>query len=143
MSISRFGFFMDAVGSNPVASASTGIPVLATIAGATILSGGLAGVAGLVIVAGQEYRLTIHIAQGFTFSSIVIAFVARFNPIGVMVTAFVIGGIYTAGETLKVFYQLPSAMVSILEAVILLSLLIVEFFGRYHIKIRKKEAQHG
>lgn len=137
MSVSRFGYFMDAVGANPIAAKTAGVPVVATIIGATILSGGLAGVAGMVIVAGQEYRLTIHIAEGFTFSSIVIAFVARFNPIGVLVAAVIIGGIYTSGETLKVFYQLPSATVTLLESIILLSLLIAEFFGRYHIGIRK------
>ena len=137
MNISRFGFMMDAVGANPLAAKAAGLPVTATIVGAVILSGGLAGVAGLVIVAGQEYRLTIHIAEGYTFSAIVIAFIARFNPIGVLIAAFVIAGIYTAGETLKVFYQLPNAIVILLEAVILLSLLIAEFFSRYNFGLRK------
>ncbi len=137
MNISRFGFFMDCVGANPVAAKLSGLPVLATIVGAVILSGGLAGVAGMVIVAGVEYRLTVHIAEGFTFSSIVIAFVARFNPIGVLVAAAIIGGVYTAGDTLKVFYQLPNATVVLIQSVILLSILIAEFFSRYHVKIRK------
>lgn len=139
MNVSRFGFLMDAVGANPTAAKAAGIPVAATIVGAVILSGGLAGVAGMVIVAGQEYRLTIHIAEGYTFSSIVIAFVARFNPIGVLVAALVIGGVYTSGETLKVFYQLPNATVVLLESIILLSLLIAEFFGRYHVGFRERE----
>lgn len=139
MKVSRVGFLMDAVGANPTAAKAAGIPVATTIVGAVILSGGLAGVAGMVIVAGQEYRLTIHIAEGYTFSSIVIAFVARFNPIGVLVAALIIGGVYTSGETLKVFYQLPNATVILMESIILLSLLIAEFFGRYHINFRKSE----
>ncbi len=138
MSMSRFGFFMDAVGANAMAAKASGLPVVATIVGAVILSGGLAGVAGLVIVAGQEYRLTQHIAVGYTFSSIVIAFIARFNPIGCLVVALIVGGVYTAGDTLKVFYQLPSATITLLESIILLSLLVAEFFGRYHIGIRRK-----
>ncbi len=140
MSISRFGYLINAVGANPLAAKAAGLPVIATVVVAAILSGGLAGVAGLVIVAGQEYRLTINIAEGFTFSAIVIAFVARFNPIGVLFAALMIAGIYTAGETLKVFYRLPNATVVLLESVILLSLLIVEFFSRYNIGIRKTEA---
>jgi simple sugar transport system permease protein len=98
MNVSRFGFFMDCVGANPVAAKASGLPVVATIVGAVVVSGGLAGVAGLVIVAGVEYRLTVHIAEGFTFSSIVLAFVARFNPIGVLVVAVIIGG-YTRQVT--------------------------------------------
>jgi len=135
--LSRFGLFMQAVGSNLTAAKAAGVPVLATILGAVVLSGGLAGIAGLTIVAGQEYRLTVHVSEGYTFSAIVIAFVARFHPIGVMVAAFVIAGIYTAGDALKVFYQLPEATVVLIQSVILLSLLIAEFFGRYHIGRRR------
>lgn len=141
MNVSRFGYLMDAVGANPLAAKAAGLPVFATIAGAVFLSGGLAGVAGMVIVAGQEYRLTIHIAEGYTFSAIVIAFIARFNPVGVLIAALAIAGIHTAGETLKVFYQLPNATVVLLEAVILLSLLVAEFFGRYNFGLRKVESR--
>jgi len=135
--LSRFGLYMQAVGSNARAAKAAGVPVVPTIIGAVILSGGLAGIAGLTIVAGQEYRLTVHVSEGFTFSAIVIAFVARFHPIGVMVAALVIAGIYTAGDALKVFYQLPEATVVLIESVILLSILIAEFFGRYHIGRRQ------
>lgn len=140
MSVSRFGFFMDHVGQNPVAARAMGLPVVATIVGAIILSGGLAGIAGAVIVAGQEYRLTIHIADGYTFSSIVVAFLARFNPIGCLAAAFVLAGISSAGEVLKAFYQLPLSMVTLIKAILLLSVLIAEFFGRYHISLRRKES---
>ena len=141
MIVSRFGYFVDAVGSSAVTALATGIPVAATIIGAAALSGGLAGIAAMVITSGQEYRMTIHIAEGYTFSSIVIAFIARFHPIGVLFAALAIAGIHTAGDTLKVFYQLPGAMVTLLESVILLSLLIADFFGRYHIGMREKKAR--
>lgn len=137
MHISRFGFFMSAIGKNPKAARSAGLPVARTVFGAAVLSGGLAGVAGLTIVAGQEYRLTIHIADGYTFSSIVIAFVARFHPLGILVAALMIAGLHTSGDTLKVFYQLPSGMVTVLESIILLSILIADFFARYHIGVRR------
>lgn len=133
MEISRSGFYMDAVGSNPLAAKALGMPVLATTVVGVILSGGLAGLTGMIIVAGQEYRLTQHIADGYTFSSIVIAFVARFRPLGVVIAAFIIGIVYTAGETLKVYYELPASAITLLEAIILLSLLIFEFFSRYKI----------
>lgn len=139
MSLSRFGYLMDQVGQNPLTARAAGLPVTATIIVSAMLSGGLAGMAGATIVMGQEYRLTIHIADGFTFSAIVVAFLARFNPIGCLVAAAVLGGISATGETLKVFYQLPLSMVTLIEAILLLSVLIAEFFARYRISIRPKE----
>lgn len=139
MSVSRIGFLIDHVGQNPLTARAAGLPVTATIILSAMLSGGLAGVAGAAIVAGQEYRLTIHIADGFTFSAIVVAFLARFNPIGCMVAAIVLGGISAAGETLKVFYQLPLSMVTLIEAILLLSVLVADFFARFRISIRSRE----
>ncbi len=62
-----------------------------------------------------------------------IAFIGRFRPIPVIVTAFVVGGVYTAGDTLKVFYQLPAAITTLIEAVILFTFVVVEFFSRYRL----------
>jgi len=134
---SRFGFYSTAVGSNITAAKGAGLPVTLTIIISVLLSGGVSGLAGAVIVAGAEYRLTQFLAHGYTFSGIVIAFIARFRPIGVVVAGLVIGGIYTAGGTLKVFYSLSEAMVILIEGIILLSLLISEFFASYQIRMPK------
>ena len=139
MTRSRFGFYMDAIGVNVNTARAAGVPVVLTIAVAVVMSGGLAGMAGAGLIAGQEYRMTLFIAWGYTFSGIVIAFIGRFRPIPVVITAFVIGGVYTAGDTLMVFYQLPRAITTLIEAVILLSLVMVEFFSRYHITFGAKE----
>lgn len=139
MARSRFGFYMDAIGVNINTARAAGIPVVLTIAVAVLLSGGLAGIAGASLIAGQEYRMTLFIAWGYTFSGIVIAFIGRFRPIPVVITAFVVGGVYTAGDTLMVFYQLPRAITTLMEAIILLCLIVVEFFSRYHITFGTKE----
>ncbi len=139
MTRSRFGFYMDAIGVNVNTARAAGIPVVLTISVAVLMSGGLAGIAGAGLIAGQEYRMTLFVAGGYTFSGIVIAFIGRFRPIPVVITAFVIGGVYTAGDTLVVFYQLPRAITTLIEAVILLSLIMVEFFSRYHITFGSKE----
>ncbi len=139
MTRSRFGFYMDAIGVNVNTARAAGVPVVLTIAVAVVMSGGLAGMAGAGLIAGQEYRMTLFIAWGYTFSGIVIAFIGRFRPIPVVITAFVVGGVYTAGDTLMVFYQLPRAITTLIEAIILLSLVTVEFFSRYHITFGSKE----
>ncbi len=135
---SKFGYCATAVGHNPLAAKGTGLPVITTIVISVLLSGGLAGLAGGVITSGAEYRLTQFLAHGYTFSGIVIAFLARFRPALVVVVAFLVGGVYVAGDTLKVFYGLSEAIVILIEGIILLSLLVWEFFSRYHIEFVKQ-----
>ncbi len=143
MERSRFGYYATAVGHNLEAARSTGLPVLATIVFSALLSGGLAGLAGGVIVSGTEYRLTQFLGHGYTFSGIVIAFIARFRPAYVLVSAFAIGGVYSAGETLKVFYSLSEAIVVLIEGIILLCLLISEFFARYQVRLTRTGEDYG
>lgn len=131
MDRTRLGYYASAVGMNLTTARSTGLPVTTIIVISVLLSGGLSGLAGAVITSGAEYRLTQFLAHGFTFSGIVIAFVARFNPLGVIVAGLAVGGIYTAGETLKVFYSLSDAIVVLIEGIMLLSLLISDFFKTF------------
>ncbi len=139
---SRFGYYATAVGFNIEAAKGSGLPVVATIVIAALLSGGLAGIAGGVIVAGTEYRLTQFLAHGYTFSGIVIACIARFRPAFVLVAAFAIAGVYSAGETLKVFYSLSEAIVVLIEGCILICLLISDFFARYHVRFVRVAVTH-
>lgn len=141
MERSRFGFYADATGNNPTAARAAGIPVVMTIAGAALVSGGLSGLAGAIIVSGTEFRLTQFLGHGYTFSAIVIAFVARFRPLQVVVAGFVLAGIYTAGETLKVFYSVSEAVVVLIEGSILLSLLLSRFFSTYHVRMAEGAAE--
>jgi ABC-type uncharacterized transport system permease subunit len=143
MERSRFGYYATAVGYNLNTARGTGLPVIATIVIAGLLSGGLAGLAGGIIVSGTEYRLTQFLGHGYTFSGIVIAFIARFRPAFVLIAAFAIAGVYTAGETLKVFYSLSEAIVVLIEGIILISLLVAEFFTRYQVQIVKTEVSLG
>ena len=62
MSRSRIGFYMDAIGANVEAARAAGVPVLITTALVAVMSGGLAGIAGASLAAGQEYRMTLFIA---------------------------------------------------------------------------------
>jgi ABC-type uncharacterized transport system permease subunit len=137
LQLSRFGFYAAAVGQSPRAARAAGIPVAATILIGVGLSGALAGLAGAVIVAGQEFRLTQHIAGDLTFSAILIALLARLTPLAVLPVGLVIAGIYVSGDALKAFYQLPLAVIQVLEAVILLSVVILDFFARYQLRLAR------
>ena len=138
MLVSRFGFYLNAVGLNPRAAKAAGMPVTRVITITTVIAGGLCGLAGFTIVAGQEYRLTQHIAHNYIFSAILIAFLARFNPVAVLPVSFIVAGLFTAGDTLKVFYQLPLSVILVVESLILLSVVAVDFFARYNISLLRK-----
>ncbi len=132
---SRFGIRSRFVGANPRMALAIGLPVGAITALSAVASGGMAGTAGFVIASATEFRLTFSIAAGYGFSGIVIAFLAGNRPIPVLIVAFLMGGLYVAGESMKIFYSLPDALVGLFQAIIVLSVTASEFFTRYRLHI--------
>ena len=130
---SRWGAYMRAVGANRDVARAMGVPVTATIVFAIALSGALAGLAGFSVAAGEEHRLTQHLGVGYGFSGILIAFLARFRAVGVLVAAILVAELYVAGESLQQFYQLPAALIELIQAIILFSVVGAEFFARYRL----------
>ncbi|MBT9386016.1 ABC transporter permease [Pseudooceanicola sp. CBS1P-1] len=136
MATSRVGFYARAVGLNPRAARAAGLPVLGTIAGLVLASGALCGLAGAVIVTGTEYRLSQTIGGDYLFSGIVIAFLARSQLLAVLVVAFVLGGFYTTGNVLKMFYGVSEAVVLLTQGIVLLTVLSAQLFSTYRIERR-------
>ena len=114
---------------------AVGLPVSAIMASSALMSGSLAGAAGFVIAAATEYRLTFTMAAGYGFSGIVIAFLAGNKPIPTVIVAFLMGSLFVAGESMKVFYSLPDALVGLIQAIIVLSVTASEFFVRYRLRL--------
>lgn len=137
LGLSRLGFYARAVAENPRAARAAGIPVLTTISVLVLGSGALCGLAGAVIVTGTEYRLSQTIGGDYLFSGIVIAFLARYRPIGVLVVAFVLGGFYTTGTVLKMFYGVSEAVVLLAQGIVLLTVLSAQLFATYRIERRR------
>ena len=132
---SRFGITSRFVGVNPRMALAVGLPVSVITAGSALASGGLAGSAGFVIAAATEFRLTFTMAAGYGFSGIVIAFLAGNRPIPTLIVAFLMGSLYVAGESMKIFYSLPDALVGLIQAIIVLSVIASEFFVRYRLRL--------
>ncbi len=129
----RLGFYAEAVGLNPQAARATGLPVTLTVGLLVLASGGLSGLAGAMVVAGTEHRLTQSIGNGYLFSAIVIAFLARARPLAAVAIAFVLGGVFTAGSVLKVFYSISEAIIVLIQGAVLIAVLVSEFFARYRL----------
>ena len=131
---SRFGVYTRIVGSNARMALAAGVPVALIVFVSVGVSGALAGAAGFVMAAGQEFRLTGTMAAGYGFSGIMIAFLARNNPLAVLAVAFLIGGLFVAGLSIKSFYGLPEAMVQLIQAIIVLCVAGAHFFVSYRVR---------
>ncbi|MGX5775586.1 ABC transporter permease [Methylorubrum zatmanii] len=134
INLSRFGFLMRVAEANPRLGRAQGLPMTGVVLAATLLSGALAGVAGFAICAGVEHRLTQSFAAGYGFSGILIAFLARNNPLAVLVVAFAVGMLFVAGQSLQVFYQIPSSAVQLVQALIVLCVAASDFFIRHRLR---------
>lgn len=130
---SRFGFILKVLHGNSEMALSLGIRVGLMVLLAAILSGALAGICGLVISAGTENRMTQSFFVGFGFSGVLIAFLARNNPLGVVIVSLLFANLVIGGQSLQVFYQIPFAMVQLIQAIIVMCVAASEFLVRYRI----------
>ncbi len=133
----NFGYEIRVIGDNPDAGKYAGISFTRTTIVIMILSGGFAGLAGVGEVAGVHHHLTYPwtISSGYGFTSIIVAWLAKLNPVYVMVSSFFLGGILIGGDTIQTSFGLPYATVNIFNGLILLFLIMGDFFLEYKIRI--------
>jgi ABC-type uncharacterized transport system permease subunit len=132
--ISRGGLYLRFISANQTMAHAVGVPVRKMILSAVLLSGALAGVSGFVVVAGQEGRLTQAFYQGYGFSGILIAFLARNNPLAATVVAIAMAALFVSGRSLQVFYQIPFSMVQLIQAILVICVASSEFFIRHRLR---------
>ena len=132
--ISRAGLYLRFVDANPRMAHAVGVPVRRMVLSAVLLSGALSGIAGFVVVAGQEGRLTQAFYTGYGVSGILIAFLARNNPLAATVVALLVAALFVAGRNLQVFYQIPFSMVQLIQAIVVICVASSDFFIRHRIR---------
>jgi len=132
--ISRAGLYLRFVDANPRMAHAVGVPVRRMVLSAVLLSGALSGIAGFVVVAGQEGRLTQAFYAGYGVSGILIAFLARNNPLAASVVALLVAALFVAGRNLQVFYQIPFSMVQLIQAIVVICVASSDFFIRHRIR---------
>jgi ABC-type uncharacterized transport system permease subunit len=136
-----FGFDMRVLGDSPAAARYAGIPVRRTIIVVLLLSGALAGLAGASEVGGTAHALDPNgIAVNFGFAGIVVAALARYNPLGAILVAGLLGGMQNAASTLQSLgtERVPIAISLMLQGAILLFALGGEVFVRYRLTTGSK-----
>jgi ABC-type uncharacterized transport system permease subunit len=113
-----FGFAARMVGGNPRAASLAGLPVGRIIMIVTALAGAAGGLAGMVEVAAVQFRASASLAAGYGYTGILVAFIARQNPLAVIPVAILFGGINASGGLLQRRLDLPDASVLVLQGII-------------------------
>ena len=131
--VSRVGIYIRFISDNPLAALVVGVPIAAVTLTAIMLSGALAGFGGEAILTGTEGRLTYTYFPGYGFSGVLIAFLARNNPLGVVVVATLVAILFVAGQNLQIFFQVPGSMVQVIEAIMVFSVASAEFLLRHRL----------
>lgn len=121
------GFRLRAVGMNPAAAASAGeVDVAGVTLRAFLLSGALAGVAGAQEVTGVTYALYENLSPGYGYTAIAVALLARLHPLGVIATGILFGALEAGAGAMQRDAGVPSVVVSVVEALLILLVLAAE-----------------
>ncbi len=135
LSYSIYGFQIRVQGSAPRAARFAGFSEKRIIWYAMLVSGGLAGLAGLFEVSGPIGQLTPQISPGYGYTAIIVAFLGRLHPIGTILAGVLLALSYLGGEAAQIDLGLPSAVTGIFQGVLLFFLLGCDALILYRLKI--------
>lgn len=129
-----FGFAARIAGGNVRAAQIQGLPVGRLIVGFTALAGSFAGLAGMIEVAAVQGSANASLAAGYGYTGILVAFLARHNPLAIIPVAILLGGIDASGGLIQRRMGLPDATVLVLQGTLFVVILLCEtFYGRFKI----------
>lgn len=128
------GYEIRAVGSNAVASRYRGISVGTVIVLVMVISGALAGLAGGAEVGGVHHRVRLDISTGYGFTGIIVALLARLNPIGTVFAAILFGALVNGSTSIQISTGVPVALVFAIQGFTLIFVLAASALARYRIR---------
>lgn len=131
------GFSIDAVGENARAAHHAGMRVNRVMLAAAALSGGLAGLAGVGEVGGIQYQVMSSISPGYGYSGLVVAMLARLNPIGVLPAAIFLAAVTAGADEMSRRTGVPVFLADVIQGVTLIAMLIALIFLDYRLKISR------
>ena len=128
---SRWGYEIRLIGDNPQAAQYAGINIARNTILVMMLSGALAGLGGMSEVTGVVHRLqTSPIAAGYGFTGIIVAWLAKLNPLVVILVSILFGALILAGREIQ-----PSGIPKMIQGIILVCLIASDFLLRYRIRL--------
>jgi len=134
MKFTVLGFDIRAVGANAGAAAFAGVSVTRTVVLVALLSGGLAGLAGAIEVAGRTSYLTLDMSPGYGYSGIVIAMLAGLHPLGVVLGSVFVAGVLVGADSMSRVIGVPTYIADVIVATSLIAVLIATLLTQYRVR---------
>ncbi len=130
---SRWGYEIRLIGDNAQAANYAGISITKNVIWVMMLSGALAGLGGMAEITGVVHRLqTSPIAAGYGFTGIIVAWLAKLNPLAAILVSVLFGALLLAGREIQ-----PSGIPKMIQGIILVCLIASDFLLRYRIRVVK------
>ena len=136
---SKQGYEISVVGESENTAKYIGINVKKVIVRTLVISGALCGIAGLLLVGGTDHTISTTTAGGRGFTAIMVSWLAKFNPIVMILTSFLIVFLERGAEQVSSQFRLPSAISDIVTGIILFFIIGCEFFLQYKIVFSKRK----
>ena len=134
------GYQLKVLGQSPRAGRHAGFSGRRMVWFALLLSGALAGLAGLFEVAGPIGQLLPNISPGYGFTAIIVAFVGRLHPLGVLFAGLLLALSYLGGEAAQITMRLPLAVTGVFQGLLLFFLLACDVLIGYRFRLRSPAA---
>jgi len=131
---SNWGYQIKLIGDNPRAARYAGINITRNIVLVFMLSGALAGLAGMSEVTGVVHRLQERISTNYGFSGVIVAWLAKLNPFATILASFLFGALIVAGREIQ-----PSGLSFFIQGTILFLVISSDVLLHYHIKFTRRE----
>ncbi len=132
----RFGYEVRVIGENPEAGKYAGIDFFRTTVIIMAISGGVAGLAGVGEAAGIHHYLSYPetISSGYGFTAIIVAWLAKLNPLFVIVSGLFFAGILVGGDAIQISLGLPAASVEVFNGTLLVFLIMGDYFLKHKVR---------
>ncbi|TMV11852.1 ABC transporter permease [Arenibacterium halophilum] len=133
------GFHIRLTGDAPRAARFAGVNPARLILFCLGISGALAGLAGLFEVAGPAGQISIDFNTGYGFTAIIVAFLGRLHPIGILLAGLLMALTYIGGEIAQSQMGLPAAAIQVFQGMLLFFLLALDVLTNFRIRLKTRE----
>ena len=128
------GFAMQVGGLAPQAARYAGFSARGALWTALLVSGGMAGLAGALEVAGPLGQLTPYVPAGYGFAAIIVAYVGRLHPVGIVFSGILMSMFYIGGELAQSRMGLPKSLTGVFQGLLLFTLLACDALIHFHVR---------
>lgn len=140
---SKHGYEIAVVGESEKTARYVGIKVEKVIVRTMMISGGLCGLAGLLLVGGTDHTITTTIGNNRGFTAVMVSWLAKFNPLIMVITTFLLVFLSRGASEITTIYSLNHSFGDILTGIILFFIIGSEFFIGYRLSFLRKDKKEG